>query len=61
MYYIWREQYTKSAVHIVIEEFNVSLEEIVNLHLPIIEAIEENSTDKWKAIKHHYKTIIENM
>ena len=60
--HIWREQYTKSAVHIVIEEFNVSLEEIVNLHLPIIEAIEEKSSDKcMKAIKHHYKTIIENI
>jgi len=60
--HIWREQYTKSAVHLVIEEFNTSLEEIVHLHLPIIKAIEEKSVDKcMEAIKHHYKTIIKNM
>jgi len=60
--HIWREQYTKSAVHFVIEEFNASLEEIVHLHLPIIEAIEEKSAEKCMAsIKHHYKTIIENI
>ena len=60
--HIWREQYTKSSVHLVIEEFNTSLENIVHMHLPIIEAIEEKSVDKcMAAIKHHYKIIIENI
>ncbi len=58
----WKEQYTKSAVAHVIEEFDTTLENIVSLHFPIIEAIEELSIEKCaKAIEHHYKTIIKNI
>ena len=62
MTHIWREQYTKSAVGHVIEEFDAPLEEIVRMHLPIIEAIEKKSVDKCAtAIKHHYKAIIKTI
>ncbi len=58
----WREQYAKSAVAHVIEEFNTTLENIVSLHFPIMEAIEELSIEKCtKAIEYHYKTIIKNI
>ena len=59
---IWREQYTKSAVAHVIEEFSVPLEEIVLMHLPIIEAVEAQSEEQYtKAIKHHYRVITNNI
>lgn len=58
----WKEQYTKSAVAHVIEEFDAPLEAIVLMHLPIIEAIEEKSVRKCTAaIRHHYQTIIKNI
>ena len=58
----WREQYAKSAVAHVVEEFNTTLENIVSLHFPIMEAIEELSIEKCtKAIEYHYKTIIKNI
>ena len=59
---IWREQYAKSAVGHVIEEFDVPLEKIVQMHQPIIKAIEESSIQKCiAAIKHHYEVIINNL
>jgi len=59
---IWREQYTKSAVGHVIDEFGTPLEDIVRMHLPLIEAMEEKSVIKCRdAIEHHYQTIIENI
>ena len=59
---IWREQYAKSAVAHVIEEFSVPLEEIVRMHLPIIEAIKARSEEQYtQAIKYHYRVIIENI
>lgn len=62
MTHIWREQYTKSAVTHVIKEFDAPLEEIVSMHLPIIEAIEERSVQKCDAaIRHHYQAIIKNI
>jgi len=59
---IWREQYAKSAVAHVIEEFNVPLEEIVQMHLPIIEAVEAQSKEQYtNAIEHHYRVITNNI
>jgi len=59
---LWREQYTKSSVQNIVEGFESSLEDIVLMHYPMIEAIEEKSTDKCAAsIKHHYAVIIKNI
>jgi len=59
---IWREQYAKSAVGHVIEELSVPLDEIVRMHLPIIEAIEARSQPRYAtAIKDHYRAITDNI
>jgi len=59
---LWREQYTKSSVQNIVEGFESALEDIVLMHYPMIEAIEEKSTDKCAAaIKHHYAVIIKNI
>jgi len=58
---LWREQYTKSSVFNVIQGFEASLEDIVLMHMPIIEAMEQKSIDKCKdAVHHHYDVIITN-
>ena len=58
----WRELYAKSSVAHVMEELDRDLEEIVQMHLPIIEAIEARSKQKCiTAIKHHYEVIINNL
>jgi len=59
---LWREQYTKSSVQNIVEGFESALEDIVLMHYPMIEAIEEKSTDKCAAaIKQHYAVIIKNI
>ena len=59
---LWREQYTKSSVFNVIQGFEASLEDIVLMHMPIIEAMEQKSIDKCKdAVHHHYDVIITNI
>ena len=59
---LWREQYTKSSVQNIVEGFESSLEDVVLMHYPIIEAIEEKSTKKCAvAIKYHYEVIIKNI
>ncbi|MCB4748056.1 MAG: GntR family transcriptional regulator [Sulfurovum sp.] len=59
---LWREQYTKSSVQNIVKGFESTLEDIVKMHQPIIEAIEKKSTDAYiKAIHHHYEVIIANI
>jgi DNA-binding GntR family transcriptional regulator len=59
---LWKQQYTKSSVQNVIKNFESSLENIVKIHLPIINAIEESSiTKSQKAVSQHYNTIIQNI
>ena len=59
---LWREQYTKSSVQNIVEGFESSLEDVVLMHYPILEAIEEKSTKKCAvAIKYHYEVIIKNI
>jgi len=59
---IWREQYTKSAVAHVIKDLTVTLEKVVCMHRPIIEAVGSQSENQYKQmIKQHYKVIINNI
>jgi len=57
---IWRELYTKSSVQNIIKNLDISLEEIVRMHMPIIEALENKSNKKYvQALNNHYRIIIE--
>ncbi|WP_415405792.1 GntR family transcriptional regulator [Sulfurovum sp. CS9] len=59
---LWRQQYTKSSVQNVIKNFEASLENIVKIHLPIIEAIEVASvTQSQETVAVHYETIIQSI
>jgi DNA-binding GntR family transcriptional regulator len=59
---IWTQQYTRSSVQTVISAYGENLKDVVLMHLPIIEAIENNNHEALiVAIKAHYKRIIENL
>jgi len=59
---LWRQQYTKSSVINIVKKFESSLEDIVSLHLPIIEAIEmQVMLDCDNAVKLHYREIIKSI
>ena len=59
---LWTQQYTKSSVHNVLKGFTSSLDEIIQMHLPIIEAIESASSVQCEqAVNAHYKKIIKNI
>ena len=59
---LWKQQYTKSSVQNTVKNFEASLENIVKIHLPIIEAIEVASvTQSQKAVSLHYETIIQTI
>ena len=58
---LWTQQYTKSSVQNVIQEFSGTLEDVAKMHLPIIEAIKEQSLSKSvDAVHVHYKNIYTN-
>lgn len=59
---IWKQQYTKSFVQNMLQNFEASLESIAKIHIPIIEAIEAASiTQSQKTVEAHYKIIIQHI
>ena len=59
---IWTQQYTRSSVQTVVNEFGEDLQKFVLMHLPIIQALEEQNTQNlMAAVKTHYQSIIKTL
>jgi len=59
---LWKQQYTKSSVINVVKKFESTLDDIVSLHLPIIEAIEKQVLLRCRfSVENHYNKIIQNI
>jgi DNA-binding GntR family transcriptional regulator len=59
---LWRQQYAKSSVINIVKGFESSFDDIVSLHLPIVEAIEAKSSLVCvDAVEKHYETIIKTI
>jgi len=59
---LWKQQYTKSSVINVVKKFESTLEDIVSLHLPIIEAIEKKVLLSCVfSVENHYTEIIQSI
>ena len=61
LYEVWQEQYNKTFVSKMSMMRNTNIKNAVELHVPIIEAIKNKSSEKLElAIKDHYKRLLDN-